>query len=61
VLGAGFAAYEGISSLTGSGSPGPDGIAFAADDVDSRVRARFEEVRHVFLDATPDRREGRTT
>ncbi len=28
VLGAGFAAYEGISSLTGSGSSGPSTIAF---------------------------------
>jgi cation diffusion facilitator family transporter len=35
----------------------PGDIERAADEVDERIRARFPEVRHVFLDPTPDRRE----
>jgi divalent metal cation (Fe/Co/Zn/Cd) transporter len=35
----------------------PEDIERAADEVDDRIRARFPEVRHVFLDPTPDRRE----
>jgi cation diffusion facilitator family transporter len=35
----------------------PEGIERAADEVDDLVRDRFPEVRHVFLDPTPDRRE----
>jgi cation diffusion facilitator family transporter len=35
----------------------PEQIERAADDVDSLVRARFGEVRHVFLDPTPDASE----
>jgi cation diffusion facilitator family transporter len=32
----------------------PEQIEHAADDVDDLVRERFPEVRHVFLDPTPD-------
>ncbi len=35
----------------------PEEIELAADQVDSLVRERFPEVRHVFLDPTPDRAE----
>jgi cation diffusion facilitator family transporter len=36
----------------------PEDIEHAADEVDDRIRERFPEVRHVFLDPTPDRGEG---
>jgi cation diffusion facilitator family transporter len=35
----------------------PEDIERASDEVDERIRERFPEVRHVFLDPTPDRRE----
>jgi cation diffusion facilitator family transporter len=35
----------------------PEELEHAADDVDSLIRERFPEVRHVFLDPTPDRGE----
>jgi divalent metal cation (Fe/Co/Zn/Cd) transporter len=35
----------------------PEEIELAADQVDSLVRDRFPEVRHVFLDPTPDQAE----
>jgi cation diffusion facilitator family transporter len=35
----------------------PEEIELAADEVDERIRERFPEVRHVFLDPTPDRDE----
>jgi divalent metal cation (Fe/Co/Zn/Cd) transporter len=35
----------------------PEDIERAADEVDSLVRERFPEVRHVFLDPTPDEDE----
>jgi cation diffusion facilitator family transporter len=35
----------------------PEGIEHAADEVDRVIRDRFPEVRHVFLDPTPDRAE----
>ncbi len=35
----------------------PEGIELAADEVDDLIRERFPEVRHVFLDPTPDRAE----
>ena len=35
----------------------PEGIERAADEVDDLIRERFPEVRHVFLDPTPDRAE----
>jgi cation diffusion facilitator family transporter len=35
----------------------PEDIERAADEIDSRVRQRFPEVRHVFLDPTPDSAE----
>jgi cation diffusion facilitator family transporter len=35
----------------------PEELEHAADDVDARIRERFPEVRHVFLDPTPDRHE----
>jgi cation diffusion facilitator family transporter len=35
----------------------PDDIERASDEVDDRIRERFPEVRHVFLDPTPDSRE----
>jgi cation diffusion facilitator family transporter len=35
----------------------PEGIERAADDVDTMVRERFPDVRHVFLDPTPDESE----
>ena len=35
----------------------PEDIERAADDVDTMVRERFPDVRHVFLDPTPDRDE----
>jgi cation diffusion facilitator family transporter len=38
----------------------PEEIERAADRVDSVVRGRFPEVRHVFLDPTPDRDEERS-
>lgn len=33
----------------------PEQIEHAADDIDDLVRQRFPEVRHVFLDPTPDK------
>jgi cation diffusion facilitator family transporter len=35
----------------------PEEIEFAADEIDDRVKERFPEVRHLFLDPTPDREE----
>lgn len=35
----------------------PEEIERASDDVDTMVRERFPDVRHVFLDPTPDRDE----
>jgi cation diffusion facilitator family transporter len=35
----------------------PEELEHAADEVDAQIRQRFPEVRHVFLDPTPDRRE----
>src|SRR4051794_13942430 len=35
----------------------PEDIERAADEIDTLVRDRFPEVRHVFLDPTPDRAE----
>ena len=35
----------------------PEDIERAADDVDTMVRERFPDVRHVFLDPTPDQDE----
>jgi cation diffusion facilitator family transporter len=35
----------------------PEDIERAADDVDTMVRERFPDVRHVFLDPTPDEHE----
>jgi cation diffusion facilitator family transporter len=35
----------------------PEDIEHAADEVDERIRQRFPEVRHVFLDPTPDHGE----
>ncbi len=35
----------------------PEEIELASDEIDDRVRERFPEVRHLFLDPTPDRRE----
>jgi len=35
----------------------PEGIELASDEVDDLIRERFPEVRHVFLDPTPDRAE----
>jgi cation diffusion facilitator family transporter len=35
----------------------PEDIERAADEIDTEVRKRFPEVRHVFLDPTPDRAE----
>jgi cation diffusion facilitator family transporter len=35
----------------------PEDIERAADDVDTMVRERFPDVRHVFLDPTPDESE----
>jgi cation diffusion facilitator family transporter len=35
----------------------PEGIEHASDEVDILIRERFPEVRHVFLDPTPDRAE----
>jgi cation diffusion facilitator family transporter len=35
----------------------PEELEHAADDVDRRIRERFPEVRHVFLDPTPDHDE----
>jgi cation diffusion facilitator family transporter len=35
----------------------PEEIERAADEIDSRVRERFPEVRHLFLDPTPDNDE----
>jgi cation diffusion facilitator family transporter len=35
----------------------PEQIELAADEIDTLVRDRFPEVRHVFLDPTPDRAE----
>ena len=35
----------------------PEGIEHAADEVDDLIRERFPQVRHVFLDPTPDRAE----
>jgi len=35
----------------------PEQIEQAADEIDTRVRERFPEVRHIFLDPTPDRAE----
>jgi cation diffusion facilitator family transporter len=35
----------------------PEEIELAADEIDTLVRERFPEVRHVFLDPTPDRAE----
>jgi divalent metal cation (Fe/Co/Zn/Cd) transporter len=37
----------------------PEQIEQAADEVETWVRERFPEVRHVFLDPTPDRAETR--
>ena len=36
----------------------PEQIELAADEIDDRVKERFPEVRHLFLDPTPDRAEG---
>jgi cation diffusion facilitator family transporter len=35
----------------------PEELERAADEIDDLIRQRFPEVRHVFLDPTPDRRE----
>jgi cation diffusion facilitator family transporter len=35
----------------------PEELEHAADEVDEQVRERFPEVRHVFLDPTPDHQE----
>src|SRR4029450_11491289 len=35
----------------------PEEIERAADAIDDRVKERFPEVRHLFLDPTPDRTE----
>jgi cation diffusion facilitator family transporter len=35
----------------------PEDIEHAADDVDDRIREQFPQVRHVFLDPTPDHGE----
>ena len=35
----------------------PEEIEHAADEVDDRVKERFPEVRHLFLDPTPDHDE----
>jgi cation diffusion facilitator family transporter len=35
----------------------PEEIELAADEIDDRVKKRFPEVRHLFLDPTPDRQE----
>jgi divalent metal cation (Fe/Co/Zn/Cd) transporter len=35
----------------------PEEIELAADEIDTLVRERFPEVRHVFLDPTPDHEE----
>jgi cation diffusion facilitator family transporter len=35
----------------------PEELEHAADEVDTMIRDRFPEVRHVFLDPTPDARE----
>ena len=35
----------------------PEELEHAADHVEGRIRDRFPEVRHVFLDPTPDRSE----
>ncbi len=37
----------------------PEEIERAADDIDDRVKERFPEVRHLFLDPTPDTSEER--
>jgi cation diffusion facilitator family transporter len=36
----------------------PEEIERAADELDDRVKERFPEVRHLFLDPTPDHDEG---
>jgi cation diffusion facilitator family transporter len=36
----------------------PEELERAADEIDVLIRERFPEVRHVFLDPTPDRHEG---
>jgi cation diffusion facilitator family transporter len=36
----------------------PEQIERAADEVDDLIQERFPEVRHLFLDPTPDRHEG---
>ena len=33
----------------------PEQIEHAADEIDDLVRERFPDVRHVFLDPTPDK------
>ena len=35
----------------------PEDVERASDDVDTMIRDRFGDVRHVFLDPTPDRQE----
>ena len=35
----------------------PEEIERAADEIDDRVKERFPEVRHLFLDPTPDTSE----
>jgi len=39
----------------------PEDIERASDEVDDLIRERFPEVRHVFLDPTPDRGEERAS
>jgi divalent metal cation (Fe/Co/Zn/Cd) transporter len=38
----------------------PEQIEQAADEIDDLVRERVPDVRHVFLDPTPDRSDERT-
>jgi divalent metal cation (Fe/Co/Zn/Cd) transporter len=35
----------------------PEELERSADEIDDLIRERFPEVRHVFLDPTPDRHE----